>query len=146
MTESLPINIFAQASLPLLPFFLTKHDTHHHALQKTRARVSSHHHGRLRERVWRRQSTALTILDQLYTLDTRSNVRTWLSTARLYPLTEESNMPKALLPVVNQPMISYQLAWLEDSGVTGQKPESAPIIFHCQAHMDNDLNQSSLVS
>ncbi|KAK3808739.1 MAG: nucleotide-diphospho-sugar transferase [Benniella sp.] len=36
----------------------------------------------------------------------------------LYPLTEESNMPKALLPVGNQPMISYQLAWLEDSGVT----------------------------
>lgn len=29
-------------------------------------------------------------------------------------------MPKALLPVGNQPMISYQLAWLEDSGVTGQ--------------------------
>ncbi|KAF8929587.1 nucleotide-diphospho-sugar transferase [Dissophora ornata] len=36
----------------------------------------------------------------------------------LYPLTEENNMPKALLPVVNQPMISYQLAWLEDSGVS----------------------------
>jgi hypothetical protein len=42
------------------------------------------------------------------------------NTVRLYPLTEESNMPKALLPVGNQPMISYQLAWLEDSGVTGQ--------------------------
>ncbi|KAF9197712.1 hypothetical protein BGZ49_001735 [Haplosporangium sp. Z 27] len=36
----------------------------------------------------------------------------------LYPLTEENNMPKALLPVVNQPMISYQLSWLESSGVT----------------------------
>ncbi|KAF9434536.1 hypothetical protein BGZ76_007850 [Entomortierella beljakovae] len=36
----------------------------------------------------------------------------------LYPLTDENNMPKALLPVVNQPMISYQLAWLESSGVT----------------------------
>ncbi|KAG0267414.1 hypothetical protein BG011_005699 [Mortierella polycephala] len=36
----------------------------------------------------------------------------------LYPLTEESNMPKALLPIVNQPMISYPLAWLESSGVT----------------------------
>ncbi|KAF9956468.1 hypothetical protein BGZ65_002681, partial [Modicella reniformis] len=36
----------------------------------------------------------------------------------LYPLTDEGNMPKALLPVVNQPMISHQLAWLEDSGVT----------------------------
>ncbi|KAI1316140.1 hypothetical protein EDD11_010378 [Mortierella claussenii] len=36
----------------------------------------------------------------------------------LYPLSEENNMPKALLPVANQPMISYQLAWLEDSGVT----------------------------
>ncbi|KAF9579455.1 hypothetical protein BGW38_004276, partial [Lunasporangiospora selenospora] len=36
----------------------------------------------------------------------------------LYPLTEENNMPKALLPIVNQPMISYPLAWLENSGVT----------------------------
>ncbi|KAF9430289.1 hypothetical protein BGZ94_007558 [Podila epigama] len=36
----------------------------------------------------------------------------------LYPLTEENNMPKALLPIVNQPMISYPLAWLESSGVT----------------------------
>ncbi|GJJ78209.1 translation initiation factor eIF-2B subunit gamma [Entomortierella parvispora] len=35
----------------------------------------------------------------------------------LYPLTEENNMPKALLPIVNQPMISYQLSWLESSGV-----------------------------
>ncbi|KAG0344804.1 hypothetical protein BG004_004169 [Podila humilis] len=36
----------------------------------------------------------------------------------LYPLTEESNMPKALLPIVNQPMISYPLSWLEASGVS----------------------------
>ncbi|KAG0265289.1 hypothetical protein DFQ27_000695 [Actinomortierella ambigua] len=36
----------------------------------------------------------------------------------LYPLTEDSNMPKALLPIANQPMISYPLAWLESSGVT----------------------------
>ncbi|KAF8981570.1 hypothetical protein BGZ52_002729 [Haplosporangium bisporale] len=36
----------------------------------------------------------------------------------LYPLTEESNMPKALLPIANQPMISYPLSWLEASGVS----------------------------
>ncbi|KAG0240060.1 hypothetical protein BGW41_007225 [Actinomortierella wolfii] len=35
----------------------------------------------------------------------------------LYPLTEDSNMPKALLPIANQPMISYPLAWLESSDV-----------------------------
>ncbi|KAG0272948.1 hypothetical protein BGZ95_011256 [Linnemannia exigua] len=37
----------------------------------------------------------------------------------LIPLSDEkNNMPKALLPIVNQPMISYPLAWLESSGVT----------------------------
>ncbi|KAG0038869.1 hypothetical protein BGZ82_010585 [Podila clonocystis] len=36
----------------------------------------------------------------------------------LYPLTEESNIPKALLPIANQPMISYPLSWLEASGVS----------------------------
>ncbi|KAF9090982.1 hypothetical protein BGX29_006664 [Mortierella sp. GBA35] len=37
----------------------------------------------------------------------------------LIPLSDEkNNMPKALLPVVNQPMISYPLAWLESSGVS----------------------------
>lgn len=28
-------------------------------------------------------------------------------------------MPKALLPIANQPMISYPLSWLEASGVSG---------------------------
>ncbi|KAF9127884.1 hypothetical protein BGW39_005495 [Mortierella sp. 14UC] len=37
----------------------------------------------------------------------------------LIPLSDEkNNMPKALLPIVNQPMISYPLAWLESSGVS----------------------------
>ena len=34
-------------------------------------------------------------------------------------------MPKALLPIVNQPMISYQLSWLESSGVHGT------VLFMC---------------
>ncbi|KAF9931358.1 hypothetical protein FBU30_010393 [Linnemannia zychae] len=37
----------------------------------------------------------------------------------LIPLSDEkNNMPKALLPIVNQPMVSYPLAWLESSGVS----------------------------
>ncbi|RKO97343.1 hypothetical protein CXG81DRAFT_15963 [Caulochytrium protostelioides] len=36
---------------------------------------------------------------------------------RLYPLTEEATLPKALLPVANRPLVSYQLAWLEAARV-----------------------------
>ncbi len=34
---------------------------------------------------------------------------------RMYPLTED--MPKALLPIANQPLISNPLSWLEGTGV-----------------------------
>ncbi|KAJ1678261.1 Translation initiation factor eIF-2B subunit gamma, partial [Spiromyces aspiralis] len=35
----------------------------------------------------------------------------------LFPLTEDSNLPKALLPVANRPMISYVINWLEAGGI-----------------------------
>ncbi|KAG9292832.1 hypothetical protein G9A89_016194 [Geosiphon pyriformis] len=35
----------------------------------------------------------------------------------LYPLTEENNLPKALLPIANKPMIYYVLDWLERAGI-----------------------------
>lgn len=41
------------------------------------------------------------------------------SSNRLYPLTEEENLPKSLLPVANRPLISYTLDWLEKAGITG---------------------------
>ncbi|CAG8552929.1 12378_t:CDS:10 [Funneliformis caledonium] len=37
---------------------------------------------------------------------------------RLYPLTEDNNVPKALLPVANKPMLHYVLDWLERAGIT----------------------------
>ncbi|KAL1931833.1 hypothetical protein VTP01DRAFT_8889 [Rhizomucor pusillus] len=39
------------------------------------------------------------------------------STNRLYPISEEDNLPKALLPVANKPIISYTLDWLEKAGI-----------------------------
>ncbi|KAI7907889.1 nucleotide-diphospho-sugar transferase [Cokeromyces recurvatus] len=39
------------------------------------------------------------------------------SSNRLYPISEEDNLPKALLPVGNKPVISYTLEWLEKAGV-----------------------------
>ncbi|KAI9310687.1 nucleotide-diphospho-sugar transferase [Dichotomocladium elegans] len=39
------------------------------------------------------------------------------STNRLYPICDEDNMPKALLPVGNKPIISYVLEWLEKAGI-----------------------------
>lgn len=39
--------------------------------------------------------------------------------SRMYPITEESNLPKALLPIANKPMIYYSLQWLEKSNITG---------------------------
>ncbi|KAG0171193.1 Eukaryotic translation initiation factor 2B, subunit 3 gamma, 58kDa [Apophysomyces sp. BC1015] len=39
------------------------------------------------------------------------------SSNRLYPISEEDNLPKALLPVANKPIISYTLDWLEKAGV-----------------------------
>ncbi|KAG2173592.1 hypothetical protein INT43_005010 [Umbelopsis isabellina] len=40
------------------------------------------------------------------------------SSNRLYPIIEEDNLPKALLPVANKPLISYTLDWLEKAGIT----------------------------
>ncbi|PKK79616.1 nucleotide-diphospho-sugar transferase [Rhizophagus irregularis] len=37
---------------------------------------------------------------------------------RLYPLTEDNNIPKALLPLANKPMLHYVLDWLERAGIT----------------------------
>ncbi|CEG80164.1 hypothetical protein RMATCC62417_14534 [Rhizopus microsporus] len=34
-----------------------------------------------------------------------------------YPISEEDNLPKALLPVGNKPIISYTLEWLEKAGI-----------------------------
>ncbi|KAI9307092.1 nucleotide-diphospho-sugar transferase [Cunninghamella echinulata] len=39
------------------------------------------------------------------------------SSNRLYPISEDDNLPKALLPVGNKPMIAYTLEWLEKAGV-----------------------------
>ncbi|KAJ3128205.1 hypothetical protein HK098_004951 [Nowakowskiella sp. JEL0407] len=36
---------------------------------------------------------------------------------RLSPMSNLNNMPKALLPIANTPMICYQLKWLEEAGV-----------------------------
>ncbi|CAG8469236.1 7970_t:CDS:2 [Paraglomus occultum] len=36
---------------------------------------------------------------------------------RLYPLTEDKNVPKALLPVANKPILFYVLDWLEKAGI-----------------------------
>ncbi|KAI9505025.1 Translation initiation factor eIF-2B subunit gamma [Coemansia spiralis] len=35
----------------------------------------------------------------------------------MYPLTERENMPKALLPIANKPMLWYVLQWLEQGGI-----------------------------
>ncbi|KAI9339478.1 nucleotide-diphospho-sugar transferase [Pilaira anomala] len=39
------------------------------------------------------------------------------SSNRLYPISEEDNLPKALLPVGNRPVIAYTLEWLEKAGI-----------------------------
>ncbi|KAI8340751.1 nucleotide-diphospho-sugar transferase [Chlamydoabsidia padenii] len=39
------------------------------------------------------------------------------SSNRLYPISEDDNLPKALLPVGNKPMIAYTLDWLEKAGI-----------------------------
>ncbi|KAJ3320888.1 hypothetical protein HDV06_004784 [Boothiomyces sp. JEL0866] len=35
----------------------------------------------------------------------------------MYPLTEDSNLPKGLLPIANHPMIYYSLQWLEKANI-----------------------------
>ncbi|KAJ3040929.1 Centromere/kinetochore protein zw10 [Rhizophlyctis rosea] len=37
---------------------------------------------------------------------------------KLYPLAEEDNVPKALLPIAGKPLLYYQLQWLEQAGIT----------------------------
>ncbi|KAI9474108.1 MAG: nucleotide-diphospho-sugar transferase [Benjaminiella poitrasii] len=70
------------------------------------------------------------------------------SSNRLYPISEEDNLPKALLPVGNKPVISYTLEWLEKAGIndiiviiqaTGNAPQKLsaylrthPGNVHCQ--------------
>ncbi|ORX56896.1 nucleotide-diphospho-sugar transferase [Hesseltinella vesiculosa] len=39
------------------------------------------------------------------------------SSNKLYPISEDENLPKALLPVGNRPMIAYTLDWLEMAGI-----------------------------
>ncbi|KAG4095298.1 nucleotide-diphospho-sugar transferase [Neocallimastix lanati (nom. inval.)] len=36
---------------------------------------------------------------------------------RMYPLTEENSLPKALLPIANKPLLYYQLKWLVKAGI-----------------------------
>jgi len=36
---------------------------------------------------------------------------------RMYPLTEENSLPKALLPIANKPLLYYQLQWLVKAGI-----------------------------
>ncbi|RKP24085.1 hypothetical protein SYNPS1DRAFT_23817 [Syncephalis pseudoplumigaleata] len=38
---------------------------------------------------------------------------------RLGALTEEENLPKALLPVANRPMIAHVIAWVQRCGIHG---------------------------
>ncbi|KAJ2491982.1 Translation initiation factor eIF-2B subunit gamma [Coemansia sp. RSA 2050] len=40
-----------------------------------------------------------------------------MSDSDMYPLTEPENMPKALLPIANKPMLWYVLQWLEQGGI-----------------------------
>ncbi|KAG5520096.1 hypothetical protein PMAC_001172 [Pneumocystis sp. 'macacae'] len=47
----------------------------------------------------------------------------------LYPLTETNNLPKALLPVANKPMIWYVLKWCEEAGFLS-------IIVICQVEVE----------
>jgi len=37
--------------------------------------------------------------------------------SRMYPLTEEDSLPKALLPIANKPLLYYQLQWLVKAGI-----------------------------
>ncbi|CAG8566891.1 26072_t:CDS:2 [Gigaspora rosea] len=36
---------------------------------------------------------------------------------RLYPLSKDNNLPNALLPLANKPMLYYVLDWLERAGI-----------------------------
>lgn len=51
----------------------------------------------------------------------------------LYPLTEANNLPKALLPIANKPMIWYVLKWCEDAGFSS-------IMVICQTEIESCLS------
>lgn len=55
----------------------------------------------------------------------------------LYPISDEENMPKALLPVANKPIISYTLEWLEKAGIHGNDPLSLSLCINHQQHAHN---------
>ncbi|KAG4305105.1 hypothetical protein PORY_001275 [Pneumocystis oryctolagi] len=50
----------------------------------------------------------------------------------LYPLTEANNLPKALLPIANKPMIWYVLKWCEEGGFSN-------IMVICQTEVESCL-------
>ncbi|KAG4302483.1 hypothetical protein PCK1_001319, partial [Pneumocystis canis] len=52
---------------------------------------------------------------------------------RLYPLTEANNLPKALLPISNKPMIWYVLKWCEEAGFSS-------IMVVCQIEVESRLS------
>ncbi|OLL23920.1 putative translation initiation factor eIF-2B subunit gamma [Neolecta irregularis DAH-3] len=47
----------------------------------------------------------------------------------LYPLTEESNLPKALLPIANEPLITYPLRWCEQAGL-----QACLVVCHAESY------------
>ncbi|KAG5440227.1 hypothetical protein PCANB_001797 [Pneumocystis canis] len=51
----------------------------------------------------------------------------------LYPLTEANNLPKALLPISNKPMIWYILKWCEEAGFSN-------IMVICQIEVESYLS------
>lgn len=42
----------------------------------------------------------------------------------LYPFTQDEDLPKALLPVANKPMLHYPLEWCEKAGFDCSFPTS----------------------
>ncbi|KTW30662.1 hypothetical protein T552_00377 [Pneumocystis carinii B80] len=51
----------------------------------------------------------------------------------LYPLTEANNLPKALLPIANKPMIWYVLKWCEEAGFLS-------VMVICQTQVESCLS------
>jgi hypothetical protein len=43
-----------------------------------------------------------------------------VSNVSLYPLTEDNNLPKALLPVADTPLLQYPLEWCQKAGFVGR--------------------------
>lgn len=49
----------------------------------------------------------------------------------MYPLNQEVNLPKGLLPIANKPMLYYALDWLEKSCVSGISAFDSDVIIAC---------------